>query len=574
MHEDGAADVAARRYLDLLKKCLTRSIFESYAAAPVTAELMASIAGYGWIVVEPVPVDLDRRAQGKDWPADAETMVGLARLDNLEHCVASIVRDQVPGDLIEAGVWRGGSTIFMRAALEAFGDRHRRVWVADSFRGLPKPEVPGGDAADEAWLAGNLAVGVEEVRANFEKYGLLDDRVQFLEGWFADTLPVAPIEQLALVRLDGDLYESTMQTLTALYPKLSPGGYLVVDDYGAVPQCRRAVEDFRRSHGVSEPIHEIDWTGVYWRRAASGTSIGAKPAPPPAAVPPVGLAARIARVVPAGGQVLVLGDEDGSVSCALRNRACRVVAVEVTEQAAARASEFCDLVVTADLGGPGLPAALAERRFDAIVASPLPDELAQPAPALARLGHLLEPDGSVVVSVHRAGRRALDDLLEEAGFVAAAAPAGRDDDMQVVVGHRVGSVLATAAPGLAARLADERQALLRQLDDACARLAALEVECDEWRRGSAALRAQVELVGRSNEDVRLLLLEARDAVVHRDLQMARYAQQIEHLMRQAAQAQRFYRVTRRLVPKRLVVMARRVGLSRMVEAATRRGDAV
>ncbi len=106
----------------------------------------------------------------------------------------------------------------------------------------------------------------EEVRANFERYGLLDEQVRFLKGFFQDTLADAPIEQLAVVRLDGDMYESTIVALDALYPKLSVGGYLIVDDWGAVPGCRQAVEDYRRDHGITEPIVEIDWTGVYWQR--------------------------------------------------------------------------------------------------------------------------------------------------------------------------------------------------------------------------------------------------------------------------------------------------------------------
>jgi O-methyltransferase len=86
------------------------------------------------------PVDRERRAEGMDWPLSAATMIGLRRLDNLRACVERIVEEDVPGDLIETGVWRGGASIFMRGALEAFGDRERTVWVADSFQGLPKPD--------------------------------------------------------------------------------------------------------------------------------------------------------------------------------------------------------------------------------------------------------------------------------------------------------------------------------------------------------------------------------------------------------------------------------------------------
>jgi O-methyltransferase len=181
-----------------------------------------------------------------------------------------VVANDVPGDVIETGVWRGGAMIFARAVLEAFGDRRRSVWCADSFAGLPPPDARSYpvDAGDVHHTYRQLAVTLDEVRANFARYGLLDERVHFLEGWFRDTLPSAPIEQLAVLRLDGDMYESTIVALDALYSKLSAGGYAIVDDYGAAPACRQATEDFRREHGIDDPLREIDWTGVYWQRAS------------------------------------------------------------------------------------------------------------------------------------------------------------------------------------------------------------------------------------------------------------------------------------------------------------------
>jgi O-methyltransferase len=208
------------------------------------------------------------REFGLGWPAHAETMSGLRRLDNAAACVARVVHNRVPGDILEAGVWRGGTTILMRAVLAAYDDDVRKVWAADSFQGLPKPDAEAfpADAGLDFTVHENLSVGVQQVRANFASYGLLDDRVEFLAGWFKDTLPNAPIDRLAVLRLDGDLYESTMDALQALYPKLSVGGYCIVDDYGAFAACRRAVDDYRAAHGVTEEILPIDWTGAYWQR--------------------------------------------------------------------------------------------------------------------------------------------------------------------------------------------------------------------------------------------------------------------------------------------------------------------
>jgi len=208
------------------------------------------------------------REFGLDWPEHAETMAGLRRLDNVRTLVEDVLERGVPGDLIETGVWRGGTTIFMRALLAAHDDPDRVVWVADSFQGLPKPDAatyPADEGLDYTGHA-QLSVGAQHVRANFARYGLLDERVRLLQGWFKDTLPDAPIDRLAVMRLDGDLYESTMDALEPLYPKLSVGGYCIIDDYGALDACRRAVDDYRAAHGITEPIVPIDWTGAYWKR--------------------------------------------------------------------------------------------------------------------------------------------------------------------------------------------------------------------------------------------------------------------------------------------------------------------
>ncbi|MGQ0431094.1 MAG: TylF/MycF family methyltransferase [Microthrixaceae bacterium] len=265
----------AERYLELIKRCLTRELFADssrvLAGPSLLQRLTRNRLGGGSHRVEVGGFDSSLRAEGRDWPSEAETMIGRARLDNLEHCVSDVVKRGVPGDLIETGVWRGGATILMRAVLAAYGDTTRTVWVADSFQGLPKPDVEQypQDAGDEHWtMSDDLAIPLEAVQAHVAKYGRRDDQVQVLVGWFSDTLPTAPIERLAVVRLDGDMYESTMDGLRNLYPKLSVGGYLIVDDYGAVPACREAVEDFRVEQGITDAVHQIDWTGVFWQRAS------------------------------------------------------------------------------------------------------------------------------------------------------------------------------------------------------------------------------------------------------------------------------------------------------------------
>ena len=210
------------------------------------------------------------RLQGRDWPSQAHTMIGLRRLRNIRECMETILTDGIPGDLIETGAWRGGACIYMRAMLQAFGNTDKTVWVADSFEGLPEPDAAtySADAGDEHHTFEELAVSLEEVQSNFDQYGLLDDQVRFLKGWFKDTLPSAPIEQLAMLRLDGDMYSSTIEAITALYDKVSVGGFVIVDDYGAVPACQQAITDFRAQRGITDLIHPIDGVGVYWRKTA------------------------------------------------------------------------------------------------------------------------------------------------------------------------------------------------------------------------------------------------------------------------------------------------------------------
>lgn len=195
------------------------------------------------------------------------SMIGRMRMDNIQYCVERILAEDIPGDLIETGVWRGGATIFMRGLLAAYGVKDRTVWVADSFEGVPPSTYPQdkGIQLDKASLP-VLAVGIEKVKGLFNRYNLLDDQVKFLQGWFKDTLPNAPIERLSLLRLDGDLYESTMDALNALYDKVAVGGYIIVDDYNAVASCRVAVHEFRQKRQIEDELITIDLASVFWRK--------------------------------------------------------------------------------------------------------------------------------------------------------------------------------------------------------------------------------------------------------------------------------------------------------------------
>jgi len=266
-------------YLDLMKRCLLNSIYGDVEFTPICPrsflkrKLVNLCAAKGIRLVRHRSVDLEASLSGRENRVNAHTMVGLKRLDNLQQCIEDVIRRGIPGDLIETGVWRGGASIFMRAILKAHDVTDRCVWVADSFQGLPppNPQQYPADKEDRHHLDDTLRIDVEDVRSNFEKYGLLDDHVRFLKGLFSETLPKASIKHLAVIRLDADMYESTMDAMVALYPKLSPGGYLIVDDYGYLPACRQAISDYREANQIGDKIHTIDWTGVYWQRSASAS---------------------------------------------------------------------------------------------------------------------------------------------------------------------------------------------------------------------------------------------------------------------------------------------------------------
>jgi len=243
-------------YPNLMRDCLTGLIYDDPAQA-----------FHGG---EPAGFDRARRERGLDWPLRAHSMIGAKRMLQLQQAAEFVIARDVPGDFIETGVWRGGACILLRAVLKAWGVTDRTVWLADSFAGLPPPDAAHYPADRDLNLSTfeALAVPLETVRENFSRYGLLDAQVKFLPGWFRDTLSTAPIARLAILRLDGDLYESTTQALDALYDKVSTGGFIIVDDYFRFEPCRAAVADFRRDHDVHDPIIDIDASGAYWQRGA------------------------------------------------------------------------------------------------------------------------------------------------------------------------------------------------------------------------------------------------------------------------------------------------------------------
>ena len=275
------------RYIDLLKSSLCSSLYDESSWRRIEGPLKQEVKGKPlgqlkravahWIInfaakrkvllLRQLPYNADSRQQGLDWPLFGYTMTGRNRLDALQKCLEDIIANKVPGDVVETGVWRGGSMILARAILDMHGETDRKVWCCDSFEGMPVPTIDGESfsGTEDFSDLDYLAVSVDQVKSYFERFGVLSDRVRFVKGWFSDTLPDAPISSIALLRLDGDLYESTRDALVPLGHKVSKGGYIIIDDYHSWEGCRQAVEEYRSTHRITSPITKIDAHSVYWK---------------------------------------------------------------------------------------------------------------------------------------------------------------------------------------------------------------------------------------------------------------------------------------------------------------------
>jgi hypothetical protein len=217
--------------------------------------------------VEKEPLDIDLRKGGLDWTYLGDTMTGSLRLNSLKKLLHDIIQNEISGDFIETGVWRGGMSIFARGILQANNQTYRKSFVCDSFQGLP-PGDRDLDPKDKNWNTFNyLEVSELIVAENFKAAGVLDPNVIFVKGFFNDTMPeVAKMtESLAIMRLDGDMYESTVDVLYHLYEKLSIGGYVIMDDWNFHPS-KTACEDFFKAHNISPAIIEVDKLSAYWQK--------------------------------------------------------------------------------------------------------------------------------------------------------------------------------------------------------------------------------------------------------------------------------------------------------------------
>lgn len=245
------------------------------------------------------------------------TLIGLKRLDNIEQSIKHIITNKIEGDIVEAGCWRGGALLYLKACLDIYNHEEtnpRTIWGADLFpessslvtsrfkllqlKGLLKirnilpnhlkqrlahyvMEAFPNEPYDKSTLSKIFALANSltyikkedlistshhDLLEAFKRYDLYDDSISLMPGWFSDTLSHMKknINHIALLRIDADFYQSTMDVLNHLYPKLSENGICIIDDYGGFSDCKRAVDEYRQQHHITAPLISVDGTCYYW----------------------------------------------------------------------------------------------------------------------------------------------------------------------------------------------------------------------------------------------------------------------------------------------------------------------
>ena len=264
------------RHLNLLKRFIIRYDFDAEAytwrevlnfpgkLSPI--KVIKHFLPSNWTVAEKqICPALEVRENGQDWPVTGESMIGLKRMNQLHSALDQITLDSTPGDIVETGVWRGGAVIFCASYLDTYGITDRKIFACDSFMGLPTPdERYPADVGDTHFTFDVLKVSIQDVSRNLEKYGVNTKNVILVKGWFEDTLPRLETECISILRLDGDMYSSTIQALEALYQKVAKGGFVIIDDY-SLEGARKAVQDFFGSDKMPK-IQNIDDSSAFFRK--------------------------------------------------------------------------------------------------------------------------------------------------------------------------------------------------------------------------------------------------------------------------------------------------------------------
>ncbi len=228
---------------------------------------------------------LGGRPQSQEFPPDFDkatrelfeyvqpfTMTSMERLFALRRSVEYIVKWSIPGDIVECGVWKGGSMMAVALTLIELGATDRKLYLFDTFEGMSSPTAVDRDSSGEAAVdllqrADKKTSKVwgycplDAVRRAMHDTGYDDDKVLFVKGKAEETIPNYAPKEIAILRLDTDWYESTYHELKHLYPRLSVGGVLIIDDYGHWEGAKRAVDEYIDQQNLRLLLHRIDYTG-------------------------------------------------------------------------------------------------------------------------------------------------------------------------------------------------------------------------------------------------------------------------------------------------------------------------
>jgi O-methyltransferase len=191
------------------------------------------------------------------------TAVFVPRLVTLYKLSEEVNRLSLPGDFVECGVYNGGSAAIMASFCEKT-ELKRNIWLFDSFEGLPKPTEKDGERAPdyEGWCHGDLA----KVKKVFQLMGIPQGCIVVVKGWFQDTFPTVEVPRIAILHIDADWYESVKLCLEKFYDCVQPGGYIVLDDYGDWPGCKKATDEFIKARALDVKLIQVDYTGFYFQK--------------------------------------------------------------------------------------------------------------------------------------------------------------------------------------------------------------------------------------------------------------------------------------------------------------------
>ena len=236
-----------------------------------TIQRLAHICGYE--ITQEIPTDFDDEDVQIINSVKPYTMTNAERIFSLIQSVRYVVKNNIPGDIVECGVWRGGSMMATAKTLLQLNNKEKQLYLFDTFEGMTKPEKidvsqsnliaseefnnTKVDSDSSTWCRASL----EDVKSNLFSIGYDKEKIHFIKGKVENTLPSDEIKTISILRLDTDWYKSTKHELIHLFPKISKGGVLIIDDYGFWQGAKKAVDEYISENNIQILLNRIDNTG-------------------------------------------------------------------------------------------------------------------------------------------------------------------------------------------------------------------------------------------------------------------------------------------------------------------------